>query len=482
MRDASAPASDRVVSASPAEGVNLFAVGALCRVFRSPFFPYVLQAVVLVAFVAMAAFAWGRFAPEGVPAKLYAQTNLVNLVLWGLWWPAMVWVTVFLGRVWCMICPLELVANGAERLGRAAGLRQRALGPWLRGGFLMLALFVAIQALVPGIQIHRVPAYSSVFLWAMLGAALVVGFLYRDRAFCRGFCPVGLLLSAYGRGGMLAVRPASQAACGQCLGHDCTQPPARDRLDARSCPSLLNPARLDRSNDCLVCGQCVKVCPPGNMGLYLRRPFSSADAREPLASWAVTLFVVFVSGFVVSELCSEWPAAKAAYQWAPERVTAWLGLAGYGGWVEAVWTLAVVPAALWLALGGLAVATGAARGLPDALRRLALPLAVLVAAGHMCKGLAKFAMWVGYLPLALRDPAGAQTALAVHAKSLAVPPRIMSMPAVSVTAVLLVVLGAWLAYREFRLAGAERPRRFLAPIALLTAFFGFLVVGWGWAA
>jgi hypothetical protein len=29
----------------------------------------------------------------------FRQSNLVSLVIWGLWWPAMVWLIVFFGRV-----------------------------------------------------------------------------------------------------------------------------------------------------------------------------------------------------------------------------------------------------------------------------------------------------------------------------------------------------------------------------------------------
>jgi polyferredoxin len=479
MHDAPPPPSTAVERSPRPAGFDLLRIAPLRAVVRSPLFPYVLQLAVLAVYLVLAVFAWGRFAPEGVPAKQYAQTNAVNLVIWGLWWPAMVWATVLLGRIWCAVCPLELVANLAERAGRRVGLRQWVLGRWLRAGWLILALFVVLQWLVPGAQLHRVPAYTSIFLWAALAAAAAVGFVYRDRAFCRGFCPVGLLLGVYGRGGMLAVRPNEGRVCDECPGHDCVQNCNRNRLDARSCPSLLNPAQLDRNNDCLVCGQCVKVCPPGNVGLYLRWPFSAADARDRRASWPVALFVIIVSGFVVSELCSEWASAKAVFQWAPERVTAWLGAKPYAGWIEGAWTLGVVPLALWSALVVAARLAGVRGNFAELLCQMALPLSVLVAAGHLCKGMAKFNSWVGYVPLATADPSGTETALAITAKSLAKPASVLPMTDVSLTAAALVALSAWLAYREFRLAGHPQPWRLLLPIGLLAGGFGFLVVGWG---
>jgi polyferredoxin len=326
-------------------------------------FPYAIQAAVLVLFVWLAVFARGTYAPEGVPSKQFAKTNVVTLLIWGLWWPAMVWLAVLFGRIWCAVCPLELVANATERLGRLTGFRQRTLQKWLCSGVLILVFYALIQMLVAGAQLHRVPAYTSIFLWSLLLLAAVVGFIYKDRAFCRGFCPVGLLLSTYGRGSMLAVRSAKSDTCEACPGKDCVQIDHRTRLDARSCPTLLNPAKLNDNADCLVCGQCMKVCPLGNMGLYIRQPFHGADTRERRASWPATLFIMLVSGFVTYELFSEWKAAQTMYLWVPHTLAETIGLGAHEGWIKGIWMLFVVPLLLWLVLGGLIMQLFLARSL-----------------------------------------------------------------------------------------------------------------------
>ena len=200
----------------------------------------------------------------------------------------------------------------------------------------------------------------------------------------------------------------------------------RERWQGRSCPSLLNPARVDSNRDCLVYWQCIEACQPDNMQLLLRSPFHPSDAREPLASWPVVLFVMLVSGFVTYELCTEWAAAKAAFLWVPQHVAPALGLAPGNGWLQGTWTLLVVPALLWLALGMVARTTGGEDSLPDAWRRLALPIAVVVAAGHVAKGLAKATSWGGFLPGALRDPAGTNTAHAISAGSRPQPAPLVS--------------------------------------------------------
>ena len=90
-------------------GINLLQIRWFRAMFLSPFFPYIVQAAILVLFLWLAVFGWGLFAPEGVQSKQFAKTNIVNLLIWGLWWPAMVWMAVFFGRFWCAVCPLELV-------------------------------------------------------------------------------------------------------------------------------------------------------------------------------------------------------------------------------------------------------------------------------------------------------------------------------------------------------------------------------------
>ncbi len=445
-------------------------------------FPYVFQAATLIIFIVLATLSWQQFAPEGVSDKLFAKTHLTQLIVWGLWWPAMIWVAVLLGRAWCTICPMELVANITERISQRLGVRQARLGSWLRAGILILLLYVLIQMLVAGAHLHRVPAYTSFFLIGLLSTAAIVGFVFKDRAFCRGFCPVGMLLATYGRGGMLAIRHESTNRCADCTGHHCALDCNRTQWQGRSCPSLLNPAKLDSNRDCLVCGQCLKACEPDNMQLQLRRPFHPADTREELVAWPVLLFIMMVSGFVTYELCTEWAAAKTAFLWTPKQIAPVFGLDPGNGWVKGIWTLFVFPVLLWLALGTMVLVSGAAKTLSEAWRRLALPLVVVIAAGHMAKGVAKFTSWGGYLPGALRDPRGADTAINLSDGSTQLPAVLLSTPWVSSIAVALIVVAMFFALREARLANPERAGRLAIPILMVAACFGVITLGWGlWA-
>ncbi|MCX7887665.1 MAG: hypothetical protein N3B01_10505 [Verrucomicrobiae bacterium] len=447
---------------TPCSGLNLLRFRPVVALVRWRGFPAVFQASLLVVYVALAVLGWGLYTPSGVNTKLYAKTNLVNLLIWGLWWPAIVWVTFWLGRVWCTVCPLELVSSRAEKLGTTLGIAQRALSDTAARGSLVILFFAALQMLVPGIQIHRVPHYTSVFLWCSLVLAVVVGLLYKNRAFCRGVCPVALLLSAYGRGGMIAVRPVS---------------PSAGSANAIACRSLLNPRRLDTSKDCLVCGDCLKADRSGEMQLLLRAPYARADAREPVASWPMTLFVMIVSGFVTYELSGVWKPAGDAFLWVPTQVKA----GNAAGWVQGAWTIVVWPLAMWLLLGAVALLAGAGKSLTEVWRRLALPIAPVVAAGHMAKAMEKFSSWAGFLPHAWAEPAGVQTVFKMHTKQMPQPAPWLAPATLSTVCLIVLVVGTIFALREALLTDPAAGRKRWLPILLLAGFYSFLVLGWsGW--
>jgi hypothetical protein len=103
--------------------------------------------------------------------------------------------------------------------------------------------------------------------------------------------------------------------------------------------------------------------------LLLRAPYSKADAREPLASWLLTLFVMIVSGFVTYEPSGVWKAAEPVFLWAPKQVSAALDAGAAAGWIQGVWTILVAPLLLRLLLGAVTRLLGGARSLGEAWRR-----------------------------------------------------------------------------------------------------------------
>jgi len=106
-------------------------------------------------------------------------------------------------------------------------------------------------------------------------------------------------------------------------------------------------------------------------------------------------------------------------------------------------------------------------------------LAIVVATGHLAKGLEKFTSWVGFLPYAWAEPIGVQTALRMNAKVMPQPAARLTPPPLSLAAMTFLMMGIALALREARLADPATSARRYAPIVLLGGFYFFLVFGWG---
>ncbi len=189
--------------------------------------------------------------------------------------------------------------------------------------------------------------------------------------------------------------------------------------------------------------------------------------------------MILISGFVSYELCTEWNAAKTAFLWVPQQTATMLGLAADNGWVKGIWTLAAFPTLLWIGLGALVVLCRGADTLLEAWRRLALPLAVVISAGHMAKGLAKVNSWGGYLPLALADPMGPDNAAGIHAGTIAQPEKFTDIHNVSIAAVGLIVAMCLFALRESRLSDPATRRGRAAAILIVTMAMAYIAFGWG---
>ena len=244
---------------SDRNGLNLTQVPVLNRLLLWNGFPYVFQFIFLVVFIILVIMGWNLYAPEGVHNRLFAQTNMVNLLVWGIWWPLMVLTAILFGRLWCMICPLEMVSNFSERLSRKLGVRQKKLNRWVRSGAILLAFYALVHLLIAGIELHRIPAYTSIFLIGLLTLTAVTGFLFSDRAFCRGFCPVGLLLNVH----------AHIRLCDVSYDRGVDMGPRDLSVDSRTVCFAFQPGgllRLDKRNLDAICVSCFDLDTDGWSG------------------------------------------------------------------------------------------------------------------------------------------------------------------------------------------------------------------------
>jgi len=461
--------------------MNLLRIPGAGSLARSSWFPLAAQAALLAAFAGFIWGGWGVDAPDPAFAKVLRNTNLANLVVWSYWFPLVIVSAVLLGRAWCTVCPMELVTSAAARLGL-----RRPVPAWLRSGWVMTAFYAAILLVgVHTLGIHRVPHRMAVYLVVLLGAAVLTGLVFEKRAFCSYVCPVGHLLGLYARCAPLEWGAADRGVCEACRTKDCVAAANLYRTLRHSCTSGLYPAALANNHDCLLCTHCAKVCPNDNLRFSARRPL--ADFFRPFGLTAAQLgFIVVVSGFVVYEVLSEWPTSEGILLWAPNQVTAALGLAGPAANFAAAVTLFVAfPGALVLVFGAAARLAGGT-AMAETARTFGILLLPTAAAGHVIKSALKTTSRLPYWGPALADPPGIETARQVVAKTAAVDPGLAQASQPYVTAVMVAALAAALAAVVGMLwrsptVTAQRPApRAVLAVGAVAYWAIFAVTVWYW--
>ncbi len=410
---------------------------------RSAWFPVALQALALLGMIIFVAAGIGVGRDVAAPDLMtLRKTNLATLAVWGLWWPGLVVLTIAFGRLWCTVCPLELVHRIADAVARTAGWPRAKLGTSLRAGWLVLITYLVLQLCVAGFAIHRVPHFTAITLLSLTGAAVLTGFAFQGhRAFCRSFCPAAALLSVYGRFTPFQLDTRAPSVCSQCSTRDCVRAPNRQRFDKRSCPSLIRPFARRPSDGCVLCLQCAKVCPHDNVGLGLVALSAPVrTARELPAHEAA--FVMLALGFVAHEVIGEVRWLDAIFHAVPSFLHAHATSIPFG-WIEALWFLVLFPAAVWTLVVSAGYLAGQRAGLRESLLAAATGAAPIVAIAHLAKATAKILSWAGFLPLALGDPQGIDTLQRLAADPSQAPGTLPGVSILGWTMLLLVPLVAW---------------------------------------
>lgn len=256
-------------------------------------------------------------------AKVLRNTNLANLIVWSYWWPLIIIAAILMGRASCMLCPMELVTSLASRVGL-----RRKVPPFLKSGWVITIFYTLIVIVgVHILKLHRIPHRMALYLLMLTGAALAVGLIYEKRTFCSYVCPVGHLLGLYALVSPLEWRADDLSVCKSCKTKDCVVKQNHYRIVGRSCTSNLYPATIKDNRNCLLCTQCLKACPHDNLRWSTRWPFGDFFHTIELRAAQVG-FILLVSGFVVSEILSEWPVSKAILMWVPLYLCDILGITG----------------------------------------------------------------------------------------------------------------------------------------------------------
>lgn len=222
--------------------------------------------------------------------------NFGTVFTWVVWWGGLLASFVILGRAWCLVCPLGALGEWAQRLslwwrssaGAGLGLQ------WpkrLRNLWPATALFVVFVFLDNAYGMANSPRLTAALIVVIALGAAWVDFVFERRAFCRYLCPLTAFIGLGALVSMLELRSRDADVCRtRCATKDCF----RGNRRHWGCPMGEFPGgAMDSNLYCILCTECIKSCPHGNIVVRWRAPGRDLWAmRRPRVDGAVAAAVV----------------------------------------------------------------------------------------------------------------------------------------------------------------------------------------------
>jgi len=184
-------------------------------------------------------------------ALVVILTKNNKLQMWFIIFLAGVLVSLFAGRLFCgWVCPMNTIFRFIDFIYGKLKINRFNAPAILKNNTVRIAfllLFIASMVFVKMTGIHL-----NLLLYIILFSVLITLFI-NEEFWHRYLCPFGTILSFTSRksGKSLKIDEENCISCGKCQ---------------KVCPSLSistleNTKRRNQANECLLCFQCVDVCP-----------------------------------------------------------------------------------------------------------------------------------------------------------------------------------------------------------------------------
>lgn len=205
------------------------------------------------------------------------QSFVLNL-FWAWWWPVMLLLFPFVGRIWCAVCPFMIYGELVQTL--SLKWFPRPLRAWPRqqadhwGGWFVFGLFTLILLWEELWNLENTAYLSSCLLLLITAGAMVFSLLFERRFWCRYLCPIGGMNGLFAKLSMVELRAQQGICAATCTTYQCYKggPQKGEGQETEGCPVYSHPAQLQDNRDCVLCMTCLKACPHRSVELNLR-PF-----------------------------------------------------------------------------------------------------------------------------------------------------------------------------------------------------------------
>ena len=276
------------------------------------------------------------------------QTRDANVALnffWAWWWPLILLLFPFVGRLWCAVCPFMIYGEITQKL--SLWLWPRQLGEWPRqwaerwGGWILYGGFAAILIWEELWNLENTAYLSAWLLLIITAGAMVCSALFERRFWCRYLCPIGGMNGLFAKLSMVELRGQRGVCAASCNTYQCYKggPAKGEGQETLGCPVYSHPAQLVDNRNCVLCMTCLKACPHRSVELNLRPPGIELWTTHTPVDHEVALLLLLWGAVFVHRL----PAVAAALG-VSETVV------GFGGHAIATLLLLFLPLPLaWVA-------------------------------------------------------------------------------------------------------------------------------------
>ncbi|NJD57173.1 MAG: 4Fe-4S binding protein [Nitrospirae bacterium] len=272
--------------------MNLLDIPWLRKFLKSAWFQPVFQVPALLVFIVIMA--------AGLFDIQQGDRNIATLLMWTIWWAAIIFTFVFVGRIWCMMCPFGAVQDW---IGRLRSMNRDFPRP-MRNIYLSSGIFFVLTWWDSYSGIVNKPALTA---WLLIGFFVVasgMALVFKGRSFCRYVCPIGGLIGIYSMFSPLELRNKCLEVCRghkvkECIkGTDVSHP----------CPMSETPMTLDRNNYCNFCSECIKSCSQDNIVIRFRSFAKDlwVSSRGYLDEALLAMVLVGITIVVTGEMVAPW--------------------------------------------------------------------------------------------------------------------------------------------------------------------------------
>lgn len=388
----------------------------LNKVMGRSFFPLLLKCFSLLVYIALIIIGLSAGSSDTVILKELRNTNLANLIVWSYWWPIIIVCAIYFGRVWCMVCPVEVITTFFARIGF-----KRARPEWLRSGWIITVFYIVILVVgIQGFDIHRNPKFMAFYLLTIVIVSILVGIIYKKNTFCRYICPVGYLLGLYSRLSFLGWRVKNKDVCDSCKDKSCISKNYHYHLINKSCGNDLYPADITDNSACIICAGCLKTCrkyqsEPNNQRpnpQFIRIGFANDLFRLKTLKPPEMIFIFVVSGFVISEILSEWSVTDKFLDFLPNMIIRSLPVNDnfLSSLIKSAILFVIIPLILWMGPFLISRLAGATIKMKDYFLNYGIAYIPIIAAAHLDKSILKTTSRIPYFEHVWEDPAGISVA------------------------------------------------------------------------